>query len=123
MSLVCSGADRAEAPSRQASCAVFDRAPGFVGFDCAATHGSSGASVFDLSGGRARIVSLVPSGGSGVAFGMDLPAAVDILRRALTTGDGVFPNPEMTPRRLTPGPPGPGDTSDTGAKLACPRGS
>lgn len=120
VSLVSYGADRAEAPSRQATCAVLDRAPGLVAFDCAVTHGSSGAPVFDVSSARARIVSLISSGGAGVAFGMDLPKAVATLRRALATGDGVFPKREVTPRRLTPGDRGRGGT---GAKFLRPPGS
>ncbi len=117
VSIVSYGAGRAEAPSRQAICSVLDRAPGLVAFDCAVTNGSSGAPVFDLAGRRARIVSLVSSGGSGVAFGMDLPAAVETLRRAFATGAGVFPKADVTPRRLTPGG---RDTGGTGAKFVRP---
>ncbi len=117
VSLVSYGAGRAEAASRQATCAVLDRSPNLVAFDCAVTHGSSGAPVFDTSGGRARIVSLVSSGGSGVALGMNLPQAVDTLRRALAKGEGVFPKPEVTPRRLTPGS---SDRGRTGAKFVRP---
>ncbi len=119
LSLVSYGAGRAEAPSRQATCSVIDRSPGLVAFDCDVTHGSSGAPVFDRSTSPARIVSLVSSGGAGIGYGMDLIAAVDILRRAFATGDGVFPRTEVTPRRLAPGN---RDRGATGAKFLRPPG-
>jgi protease YdgD len=59
---------------------------GLMAFDCDVIFGSSGAPVFARSGSRARILSLVSGGttaGRQVAFGMDLPALVDDLKRAL----------------------------------------
>jgi len=117
VSVVSYGAGRAEAPSRQAACSVLGRAPGLVALDCAVTHGSSGAPVFDLSVSPARVVSLVSSGGEGRAFGMDLPAAVDTLRHAFATGAGVFPKRDLTPRRIGPGA---RETEGTGAKFLRP---
>lgn len=117
VSVVSYGAGRAEAPSRQAVCSVLGRAPRLVAFDCDVTQGSSGAPVFDLSVSPARVVSLVSSGGDGVAYGMDLPDAVETLLRALATGEGVFPKVEIAPRRIGPGS---DDRGNTGAKFLRP---
>ena len=117
VSVVSYGVGRADAPSRQATCAVLGRAPGLVALDCAVTHGSSGAPVFDLSVSPARVVSLVSSGGDGRAYGMDLPGAIDTLRRAFATGQGVFPKVDVTPRRIGPDA---RETDGTGAKFLRP---
>ena len=117
VSVVSYGAGRAEAPSRQAVCTVTGRGQTLAAFDCDVTFGSSGAPVFDLSGPRARVVSLVSSAGGGRAFGMALPEAVSTLRHAFATGAGVFPQPGFSARRLAPGSRG------TGAKFVRPGGS
>lgn len=107
VSVVSYARGRAAAPSRQAECSVLGRAEELLAFDCDVTFGSSGAPIFDTSGSRARIVSLVSSGGHSargvMAFGMQLPARVAELKRALATGEGVFPKASFTARRITVG--------------------
>ncbi|MCX7644905.1 MAG: trypsin-like peptidase domain-containing protein [Rhodobacteraceae bacterium] len=80
---------RDEALSWQRRCTVLGRQDGLMAFDCDAAPGASGAPVFDRSGPRARIVSIISAGGSdgsrGVALGMELPGLVDDLRAALRT--------------------------------------
>ena len=106
VSVVSYAQGRADALSWQRTCRIFGRAEGLVGFDCDVDHGSSGAPVFDRSGGRARIVSLVSSGGRNDgqvrAYGMELPALVDELKAALRAGRAVVkaspPKPQVAPR-------------------------
>ncbi|MBE0453587.1 trypsin-like serine peptidase [Roseovarius autotrophicus] len=88
VSLVSYGSDRDEAPSWQRDCGLLWRQEGLMAFDCDVIFGSSGAPVFARSGSRARILSLVSGGtteGRQVAFGMDLPALVEDLKRDLRT--------------------------------------
>lgn len=84
---------RAAAPSIQRRCQVIGRQAGLYMFTCDVDYGSSGAPVFDLSGGRGRIVSIISAGNRegarAVSFGMDLPSPVEVLRRALRSGEGV----------------------------------
>ncbi len=116
VSVVSYARGRAQAPSRQAVCTTRGRHGGVVAFDCDVTFGASGAPVFDLSGRRARIVSLVSSGGAGgLAFGMELPARLDELKRALRSGTGVFPADDFTARRM-----GVGERQPTGARFLRP---
>jgi len=119
VSVVSYASGRAEAPARQAVCTVRGRQAGLLAFDCDVTFGASGAPVFDVSRQRARIVSLVSSGGpSGdgtLAFGMELPARVDELKQALRTGRGVFPDRAFTARRIKVG-----DRGSSGARFVRP---
>jgi len=119
VSVVSYARGRAEAPARQAVCTVRGRQSGLLAFDCDVTFGASGAPVFDLTGQRARIVSLISSGGAGangtVAFGMELPARVADLKHALRTGAGVFPETGFSARRVTVG-----ERATTGARFMRP---
>jgi len=119
VSVVSYARGRAEAPARQAVCTVQGRHSGLLAFDCDVTFGASGAPVFDLTGQRARIVSLVSSGGTGasgrVAYGMELPARVAELKHALRTGAGVFPETGFSARRVTIG-----ERDGTGARFVRP---
>jgi protease YdgD len=76
---------REDVPSWQRECQVLDRAEGLVALDCDVSFGSSGAPVFDRSGPRPRIVSLISAGGptdkGAIAYGMDLPGAVRDLKK------------------------------------------
>lgn len=108
VSVVSYGRGRNDAPSHQASCRVRGRDAALVAFDCDVTFGSSGAPLFDTSGQRARIVSLVSSGGSNIAFGMALPTQIRRLKYLLRTGDGVFPKREIRARRISVGERGAG---------------
>lgn len=51
--------DRAEAPSLEQTCTVLDEATGLSVLSCTADFGASGAPVFDISGARPRIVSVI----------------------------------------------------------------
>ncbi|MDJ0823975.1 MAG: serine protease [Rhodobacter sp.] len=112
VSVVSYARGRSEALSWQGECRVLGRRAELFAFNCDVTFGASGAPVFDRSGGRARIVSLISAGSRAtdgvVAFGMELPAAVAQLQRALRTGNGVStgvrkPTAEELARRATGG--------------------
>ncbi|MDJ0630873.1 MAG: trypsin-like peptidase domain-containing protein [Rhodobacter sp.] len=93
VSVVSYAKGRSDALSWQGECRVLGREAALFAFDCDVTFGASGAPVFDRSGGRARIVSLISSGyreaGRGIAFGMELPAVVELLKRELRVGRGL----------------------------------
>jgi protease YdgD len=107
VSVVSYARGRADALSRQAACGVLWRQQGLFAFDCDVTFGSSGAPVFDGSGGRPRIVSLISSvnhSATGtVAIGMELPGLVTDMKAALRSGKGVFPEREVRAKRLRVG--------------------
>ena len=113
---------RDAAPSRQAACAVVGRQGGLMAFDCDVDFGASGAPVFDRSGRRPAVISIISSGrreGKGsLSFGMDLVDAVAVLRDALRTGRGVSAASgaaETTFRRVRPG-----NTGSDGARFVRP---
>ena len=87
ISVVSYGQGRDNALSWQRECDVLAAHEGLMAFDCNVTFGSSGAPVFSREGGRARILSLISGGGmmngARVAYGMELPAVVDRLKRDL----------------------------------------
>ncbi|WP_428539522.1 trypsin-like serine peptidase [Profundibacter sp.] len=111
---------RKKALSKQRHCGVLGRRDGLIVFSCDVTFGSSGAPVFDMSGNRARIVSIICSGGhydgQKVTFGMELPALVSDMFTAFRTGQGVLPVKSIKPRRLQVG----SDTRSSGAKFVRP---
>tara|TARA_R110002096_G_scaffold70465_2_gene168965 strand:+ start:2459 stop:3310 length:852 start_codon:yes stop_codon:yes gene_type:complete len=94
VSVVSYARGRADAPAWQRVCQMTAKEQGLLRFDCDVTFGSSGAPVFDLSGRRATIVSVVSSGlrdgDKAVAYGMELPALVQDLKAALNSGKGVL---------------------------------
>ncbi len=88
ISVVSYGKGRDDALSWQRDCGVLQRGGGLFVMDCNVTFGSSGAPVFYRDGRRARILSLISGGRfeggkSIMAFGMELPAVVDQLKRDL----------------------------------------
>ncbi|MEL7255019.1 MAG: trypsin-like peptidase domain-containing protein [Pseudomonadota bacterium] len=88
VSVVSYGRGRDAALSWQRDCGVLWQNQGIYAFDCNVTFGSSGAPVFYRDGHRARILTLVSGGRveNGefiVAWGMELPAIVDQLKRDL----------------------------------------
>lgn len=101
VSVLSYGRGRDAALSWQRDCAVTGAGQGVLKFDCDVTFGSSGAPVFVRSaGGNARIVSLISSGGGDAAYGMQLPALVADLKRALRVLPTVAP---AEPRRVQVG--------------------
>ncbi len=100
VSVISYAEGRTEALSWQMRCPVLGRSNGLLGFDCDVSQGSSGAPVFDRSGRRARIVSIISSeaidGDRSFALGMELPQLVSeltALLRAAPTGD--VPDPRI----------------------------
>jgi protease YdgD len=93
ISVVSYARDRADTLSWQRTCSIKGRSGVLLAFDCDVDHGSSGAPVFDLSDGRAKIISIISSGhrdkDGAVSFGMQLPDLVIELKNALRTGKGV----------------------------------
>ncbi len=87
VSVVSYGKGRDAALSWQRDCGITARGRGLMAFDCDVTFGSSGAPVFVRDQGRARIVSLISSGGTrngaAVSYGMELPGVVASLKRDL----------------------------------------
>jgi len=87
VSVVSFGRGRDNALSWQRDCGITGKGQGLMSFDCNVTFGSSGAPVFMRENGRARIVSLISSGGKReggtIAYGMVLPEIVDRLKRDL----------------------------------------
>lgn len=111
--------DRAEAPALQEVCAVLGQAEGVLVLSCDIDFGSSGAPIFVIEGGVARIVSVVSAkadlDGERVALGTSLDAPLAELRARLEAGDGVFQDEAPRVRLL-----GSGERSDTGAKFVQP---
>ncbi len=94
VSVVSYAQGREDALSWQRACRVLGKKDGLLAFNCDVDFGSSGAPVFDLSGGRGRIVSIISAGrkegGGTVAFGMELPGLIEDLKAALRAGLGVM---------------------------------
>ncbi len=86
--------DRAEAASLQEVCHVLARQPGMLVLSCSVDFGSSGAPVFTVDGGVARIVSVVSAkaevAGKQVALAVDLAAPLAELRTAFAAENGVM---------------------------------
>jgi len=91
--VVSYAAGRSDALSRERICSVLGARDGLMAFDCDVYFGSSGAPVFDHSVSPARIVSIISGGArteeGTVSFGMELPALVADLKRALRDGRNV----------------------------------
>lgn len=128
ISVVSYAAGREESLSWQRQCSVLGRSEGLIAMDCDVTFGASGAPVFDRTGKRARIVSIVSAGGpteaGPIAYGMDLPDVVDDLKQLLATGKplaeaGAAGTDPATPavRRLGVGD---GSSRDIGARFVKP---
>jgi len=120
VSVVSYAQGRSKTLSWQKKCGVIGRQDGLIGFSCDVSFGSSGAPVFDLSGQRARIVSIISSGGrssnGAISIGMELPVLVNDLFNALRSGIGVFPSESFSSRRLQVG----AGTKRSGARFVRP---
>lgn len=119
ISVVSYAKGRAEALSREGRCSVIDRDPDLIVFDCDIYFGSSGAPVFNTSGRRPRIVSVVSAvtkyHGKKAGLGMMLPARLAELKQALRAGRGVVGGVQVDARRV-----GVGDRSGSGARFVKP---
>lgn len=86
--------DRAEMPSIQNLCHVLGKAKETLVLDCSVDFGSSGAPVFDLTGERPQIVSVVSAkamaGEVQVSLGTALEGPLADLRAMLEESDGVL---------------------------------
>lgn len=82
--------DRAEAPSLQKICHVLGRQDDALVLTCNVDFGSSGAPIFEVQGGMARIVSVVSAkaelDGEKVSLGTALDQALPVLRASLESG-------------------------------------
>jgi protease YdgD len=87
VSVVSYGRGRSDALSRQNACQVIGHREEIVTLNCDVTFGSSGAPVFTHLNGRGQIASVISSigkrGGRDVAFGMELPRVVSLLKRKM----------------------------------------
>ena len=84
---------RSNAPSLQEVCEVLARDTGVVVMSCDADFGASGAPVFWMSGGVARIVSVISAKGTAgdrsVSLGTSLSAPLQALLRAHADGSAL----------------------------------
>ena len=91
--VVSYGQDRAEAPSLQEICYVLDREPGVLILSCLVEFGSSGAPIFVIRDGVAKVVSVVSAKaqveGRDVALGTSLAEPLVALRAALAAEQGL----------------------------------
>src|SRR3989338_1987540 len=85
--------DRAEAPSLQEVCHVLDGRPDILVLNCDVDFGASGAPIFAVQDGVARVVSVISAKadveGQKVALGTVLDGPLQILRAEMAAGDGV----------------------------------
>ncbi|WP_377511431.1 trypsin-like serine peptidase [Octadecabacter sp. R77987] len=112
--------DRAEAPSLQQVCAILGEQQGMIITTCDIDFGSSGAPIFRIDNGVARIVSVVSGmaemDSEMVSFGSVLTEPLTLLRAQLAAGAGaVQPSPLPQVRVITPG-----ERTETGAKFVRP---
>lgn len=117
VAIVSYGRARADAPSLQETCEILGRQNGALVMNCEAEFGSSGAPVFQISGGQARIVSVVSaiaqSGGNEVSLGTSLEAPLQQLLMHFAIADPD--EPSDTTRMVSIG-----DRNATGAKFVRP---
>ncbi len=124
VSLVSYARGRDRALSWQKACETTGQGRGVLMFSCDADFGSSGAPVFELSSGRPRIVSLVSRGarepGRIEVYGMEIEAPVAALRKALRTGEGVWPDSATSVKHATSRPQPLSQRREIGARFLRP---
>jgi protease YdgD len=117
VAVVSYAADRSEAPSLQQVCGVLGQQDGVIVMSCEVDFGSSGAPIFTMAGGVARIVSVVSAkadlDGDQVALGTNLDAPLAALYAELDAARGQFLEPLPAQVRVIL----PGQRNDTGAKF------
>ena len=120
MGVVSYAKDRADSPSLQEVCHVLARQRGSLVLSCDVDFGSSGAPIFVIEDGEARIVSLVSAKAkvrdTPVALGTSLQAPLAELLALRGQSDGVFRKPASVVRRLSLGD----AQAETGAKFLRP---
>ncbi|MCO8144062.1 trypsin-like peptidase domain-containing protein [Rhodovulum tesquicola] len=93
---------RSEAPSLQEVCHVLALQPGVLMLSCEVDFGASGAPVFRIEDGVARIVSVVSAkaelAARPVALGTALGASLELLQGRLAAGEGVIGAAGAAPR-------------------------
>ncbi|MDP4031847.1 MAG: trypsin-like serine protease [Pseudorhodobacter sp.] len=96
---------RAEVASLQQVCHVLGRQPGVLVLSCDVDFGASGAPIFSMKGGVARLVSVVSAkaeiDGKQVALGTSLEKPLADLRAGLAAEDGLFQHIAPTVRVLS----------------------
>ncbi|SEM77648.1 V8-like Glu-specific endopeptidase [Pseudorhodobacter antarcticus] len=99
--------DRAEAPSLQKLCHVLNRDEKLLVLSCSVDFGSSGAPVFSIRDGVARVVSVVSSkadyDGDQVALGTTLQGPLETLRAALADESSPFQKADPALRAMEAG--------------------
>ncbi|WP_299502456.1 trypsin-like serine protease [uncultured Roseobacter sp.] len=124
VSVVSYGRGRAELPSRQSVCRMYEEYRGVIFMDCDVTFGSSGAPVFSHKNGRGQIVSVISSigvsQGKRVTYGMVLPPLVADLKRQMRAN---ATQPVAAARRIRIGNGQSNRVNSGGAKFVRPGGS
>lgn len=91
--------DRAETPSLQETCHVLARQGGVLVTSCDVDYGSSGAPIFEMTGGVPRIVSVVSAKaqfrGKKVSVGTSLDGALAELLTLAKTGRSTFKKADL----------------------------
>jgi len=117
VAIVSYGQNREEAPSLQESCSILHRVNGALVMNCDVIFGASGAPVFRMEAGRARIVSVVSasanSGDQKISFGTSLEEPLQILLAEFAALGPAKPGGEQRLMRF-------GERNDTGAKFIRP---
>jgi len=112
--------DRSEAPSLQEVCDILGEQQGMIITTCDINFGSSGAPIFRIDNGIARIVSVVSGmaevDSELVSFGPVLMESLTLLRAELTAGADTFQSTPPPQVRVI----APGERTQTGAKFVRP---
>jgi V8-like Glu-specific endopeptidase len=99
--------DRSEAASLQEVCHVLNQEESLLVLSCSVDFGSSGAPVFSVRGGVARVVSVVSSkadyGGADVALGTTLQGPLVTLRASLAAQSSPFQKSDPRLRAMEAG--------------------
>jgi V8-like Glu-specific endopeptidase len=117
ISVVSYAKERSEAPSLQEKCSVIAHQQGVLITSCDVNFGSSGAPIFSLESGEARIVSVISAmaevDGRKVSLGTQLEDPLTVLRAELAAGKGTM---QASPPKLFSST----ERRSTGAKFAKP---
>jgi protease YdgD len=115
VSVVSYAKDRSEVPSIEQGCTVLSNVDPALVLSCDIDFGSSGAPVFAVLDGVARVVSVISAkaemGGQKVALAVPLEIPLGVLRAELARGEVVSKTPEV--KMIMGG-------SGTGAKFVTP---